>query len=225
MTFQRGPGSTGYPVEGNRTHLREKLALLKREQDHVTALEQAQQRSNERLREIAHRLHEAELALAEIQRDEPLRRTYQFVNQEVVEDQADTIAATTVVEKLTGEHDECSMIDDTLVAEIATAQQRIRYAHNDVRRALAAIVNDSPELRYLLDEQDRHFAAIRGIKKACQIIANALGGDTSSEFLSRYQNNQPVNPEIVGYPIDETPAEQWAKALNAILIDPDTELP
>jgi hypothetical protein len=208
-----------------RERLRDKLALLHEEETRLAALEDGRQRAVEQVREVAHRLHEAETALSELQADDPLRRAYAYVNQQVIDDDADTLAAAALVEKLRVEHDQASAIDETLSGEIEQAQIWLRRARNEVRIALAAIVNDSAELRHLLDSQDHHFAAIRGIKKACTVIADTLKGDVSNEFFSRWQAAVPLNPDAIGYFVDEEPAARWDAALSQILIDPDTELP
>jgi hypothetical protein len=70
------------------------------------------------------------------------------------------------------------------------------------------------------------FCQIRGIRKACLVIADHLKGDASREFFSRWQASMPLDPTVINYPLDEAPATEWTSALEAILLDdPGSPLP
>jgi hypothetical protein len=158
------------PEMSARARLRERLTWLQDEETRLAALEDGHHRAQEQTREAAHRLHEAEIALGALQRDDPMRRTYAFVNSGVIEDDTATLAAQAAADRARADHDRVSDIDRNLSAEIEQSQARLRRAHNDVRAALAAVINDSDALKALLDAQDHAFSVIRGVRKACAII-------------------------------------------------------
>jgi hypothetical protein len=207
----------------NRDTLRAAIAANKAESDRLTALEQGQLRAIDQRRLAYTAMQEAEAALSEARRQDPVDSAYAFVNQEIG-DRQDLIQKEALLDRCRKEHDRLTEIETTLQGEITQGQARLRSCQRDVHAAMAEVVTQSPEYLHLLDEIDASWMKLRSLRCAAIQVQTGLRGYLPQEFERRSQAVQPLE-ERIGYDVDELLIKSWAGALSRLAEDPDARLP
>jgi hypothetical protein len=94
-----------------------------------------------------------------------------------------------------------------------------------VHKALSALVCNRAPFHQLFVELENARACLRGIRKCFYKIQSALQAQMPHQYSMKWQSVISLNPEAVGLPTDEGPAQAWVQALENLLVDPDADLP
>jgi hypothetical protein len=203
-------------LSGERNALSTAIAALTEEQRRLDALEDARTRAREQSWAAASNEREAETALRKVRADERSRLAYAFAEGNVESVSPVTIAQSGLA-AAQAEIARITEVEEALDTELITVSNRRDRAQTAVHAALAALVCNSPEFHHLLAEQTKAWARLRGIRKACALIAHELHAQMPDEFDKRWQAVVSLDPQAVrdatGQPIptDEAPRRSVAR--------------
>ena len=209
------------------------IAALKEEEQRLASLEDASTRAREESWAAGSKVSEAQDALRQAQHAEPQRLVYAYANAANGGNGAEISpvdAAQLVLDQALQEDHRILQLENMLSDELRTVSRRRDRAQYAVHQALADLVCNSTEFAHLFDELRFAWSRLRGIRKAFWTITRALDGQMPNELLERWQATISLNVEAIRdsvgpIPTDEAPAEAWREALEALLTDPDAELP
>jgi hypothetical protein len=208
-----------------RSRLRQALAAVHEEEDRIQALEAGQSRAHEAVRHSRQAILDAEQSLRGLRTVEPTRLAFAFINGEELQDRQTVGEAEALLDRLKSEHAHSQEIDQALEGELRSAETRLRLRRGALYQALSELICSSPELEDLFADLEQTWARLRGLRKCFDHITTALHGQMPAKLMSRWQVSPPLDPSIIGYPLDEQRYRRWASALEALLADADAELP
>jgi hypothetical protein len=208
----------------SRQRLATAQMALRVEERRLQGLTEARGRSAEEARRKNHLLMDEEALLREARRLEPSRLAYSFAN-DVLEEEQGVAEIEASVALLRSEYDQQEEISRALNSEIATTQSRLTVVRANYRAALAAVVNESPELAALADELTKAWGRVRGIRAAFNAITTALAGHLDGRMLSHWQSHPSLEIRAINEPDDPSYIVAWQGALAALANDADAPLP
>jgi hypothetical protein len=214
-----------------RDNLLQAIAALSEEERRLASLTEARERARSDSWAASRKVSEAEAALRLATDDEPRRAVYEYANGNGNGgDPSPVDTVRLVLDQALAEDRRILQLENALDQELGTVTSRRDGAQHALYRALSALVCGSAEFQYLLDEQTRGFARLRGIRKALRLITRSLHGYMPAALSDRWQTTTSLDPDAIADgrgPIltDETLFEAWRAALDELREDPDAELP
>src|SRR5215469_14143318 len=180
-----------HPAEA-RDRLRTAIAALREETTRHTALLDAQNRAQDERREAETALADADAALHDLQRSEPQRIAYSFVNNEALNLGVDigTAEAELRHHRETAEH--IQQIQTALEAEIAASEHRLQILRRPVREDRAAVVTNAGEFNALFAQRDKAWAWLRTLNILFAEICSALEGLMPEHLRIRFLAEEPL---------------------------------
>jgi hypothetical protein len=213
----------GHEVD-SRAKLRAALDALREDQERHAALVDALNRAETQWAETASQVSAAEAALAEAQATERQRQAWDFVSG--VRTPSPVKQAETTLGAAQQNLRRLVEIKGALGDEIEQLAARLARRQDRVHACLADLICNSQEFHALLDDLDRTWSHIRGLRITCRNISQACAGHMSQAALSHWQSVPSLNPErLKNVPANETPIIAWATALEALLQNADFPLP
>jgi hypothetical protein len=209
-----------------RDKLRYALQALNEEQERLTQLERGQARCHDQVRTAFTAQQNAEERLRLHQPNEAALLVDAYLSDQILDAGSTLKDLEGNVARTTQEHARLEQVEAALNGQIEQSQRRMQDRHRQVHIALSDLLCDSPELHQLFQALDDAWARICGIRKAFDQITTALHGQMPSNQLNRWQVSPPLDYHVLGFPIDESPANAWQLALERLLGgDADAPLP
>jgi chromosome segregation ATPase len=184
-------------------------------------LQDALQRAESELHEIATQQLEARAELAEAQHPGNVVASY-LSNTVVLRHDAAAIEAR--LDSLHRAYADHTQICEALQSELTAAERQVERAQHAVTAAVAAVVEQSAEFQALLAAWPAAWHRLRSLKTTFDAIAKLTSGQLSGETFSLFNRSEPIE-ERVGYPVDESLASSWQSAVEGLANDAETPLP
>jgi hypothetical protein len=216
--MQRGDDPTPRQV------LAQAIERLSAETTRLTALQDARTRAHDQWLQATTELATAQDNLFRLREEAPQRRVAAFTSDQLIDD-APLHQAELVCDSKRRHSEQLSAVENALEGEIQRCDNIRQHRQSDLQAAMATVLTGSPEFLALFAAVDATWVRLRSLRAVCDLIAVVCSGALDQQWLSRYQNTQPLEADRVGYDVDRELIDRWARALEALQLDADAPLP
>jgi hypothetical protein len=211
-------------TQAARDALRAAIAQRRNEEQRLAALEAAQLRAHDQLREAEHRLSGTETGLRQVSREERTRLAYAYVNDSAELSDNPVAAAQAAVNAATVEVSRLREVEAALAGEIDRARAELRQSESAQHAAMSDLVCASPEYLALVAQHSAAWQRLRTVKAALVEVTRALKGAQPQRWVDEAIRSEPLE-ERIGYPVDREFLGQWALAMAQLENDAEAALP